>query len=205
MSRKGTLKMNKEQFLIELASALSGLPDDDIGKTLEFYSEMIEDLIEEGLSEEEAVAAQGTIESIREQIIKEISLPKLIKQKVKPKRSLSGLEITLLIVGFPIWLPILVSVAAVIFSIYVTLWSLIVVLFAVEISFAASAFACAIASIPSFIFLNTPGALFLLGCGLFLAGLSVLWVFVCKWGVKFLIWLTRVFIKSLFIRKEKTK
>ena len=130
-------------------------------------------------------------------------MTKIIKEKIKTKRSLSGLEITLLIVGFPIWLPILISVAAVIFSIYVTLWSLIVVLFAVEISFAASAFACIVVSIPSFIFLNTPIALFLLGCGLFLAGLSVLWVFVCKWGIKGIIWLTRVFIKSLFIGKEK--
>lgn len=195
--------MNKEQFLIELASALSGLPDDDIEKTLEFYSEMIDDRIEEGLSEEESVADLGSIEEIRAQTIKDTPMTKLIREKVKKKRELTGLEITLLIVGFPIWLPILISVAAVIFSIYVTLWSLIVVLFAVEISFAASAFACIIASIPSFIFLNTPGALFLLGCSLFLAGLSVLWVFVCKWGIKGIIWLTRVFIKSLFIGKEK--
>lgn len=195
--------MNKEQFLIELASALSGLPDDDIEKTLEFYSEMIDDRIEEGLSEEESVADLGSIEEIRAQTIKDTPMTRLIREKVKKKRELTGLEITLLIVGFPIWLPILISVVAVIFSIYVTLWSLIVVLFAVEISFAASAFACIIASIPSFIFLNTPGALFLLGCGLFLAGLSVLWVFVCKWGIKGIIWLTRVFIKSLFIGKEK--
>lgn len=195
--------MNKEQFLIELASALSGLPDDDIEKTLEFYSEMIDDRIEEGLSEEESVADLGSIEEIRAQTIKDTPMTKLIREKVKKKRELTGLEITLLIVGFPIWLPILISVAAVIISIYVTLWSLIVVLFAVEISFAASAFACIIASIPSFIFLNTPGALFLLGCGLFLAGLSVLWVFVCRWGIKGIIWLTRVSIKSLFIGKEK--
>ena len=140
--------MNKEQFLIELASALSGLPDDDIEKTLEFYSEMIDDRIEEGLSEEEAVADLGSIEEIRAQTIKDTPMTKLIREKVKKKRELTGLEITLLIVGFPIWLPILISVAAVIFSIYVTLWSLIVVLFAVEISFAASAFACIIASIP---------------------------------------------------------
>ena len=197
--------MNKEVFLTELASALKGLPEDDIAKALDFYSEMIEDLIEEDLSEEEAVAAQGTIEAIREQIIKEIPLPKLIKQKVKPKRSLSGLEITLLIVGFPIWLPLLVSVAAVIISIYVSLWSLIISLFAVEITLASCALAGIVASIPQFISGNLPVACLLLGCGIFLAGLSVLWAFVCKWGVKFLIWLTRVFIKSLFIRKEKIK
>jgi uncharacterized membrane protein len=130
-------------------------------------------------------------------------LPKLIKEKVKSKRSLSGLEITLLIVGFPIWFPLLAAAASVIFSVYVTLWSLIIVLFAVEACFVACAFAGIVTTPLFFVIGNTPSALFMLGGGLFLAGLSVLWVFVCKWGVKGIIWLTRVFFKSLFIGKEK--
>ncbi len=197
--------MNKEQFLIELAAALAGLPEEDIEKSLEYYSEMIDDRIEEGLSEEEAVAEVGTIDEIRAQIIKDTPLPKLIKEKVKTKRSLSGLEITLIIVGSPIWFSLLVATAAVVFSVYVTLWSLIVVLFAVEISFAACAFAGIVVAIPAFIFMNAPAALFLLGCGLFLAGLSVLWAFVCKWGTRGIIRLTRVSVKSLFIGKEKNR
>ena len=197
--------MNKEQFLIELASALAGLPEEDIEKSLEFYSEMIDDRIEEGLTEEKAVAEIGNIDEIRAQIIKDTPLPKLIKEKVKSKRSLSGLEITLLIVGFPIWFPLLAAAASVIFSVYVTLWSLIIVLFAVEISFAACAFAGIVVSPFFFVTGNTPYALFMLGCGLFLAGLSVLWVFVCKWGVRGILWLTRVFFKSLFIGKEKKR
>ena len=197
--------MNKERFLIELASALAGLPEDDVEKSLEYYSEMIDDRIEDGLSEEEAVADLGPIEEIRAQIIKDTPLPKLIKERVKSKRSLNGLEITLLIVGFPIWFPLLAAAASVVFSVYVTLWSLIIVLFAVEISFAACAFA-GIVSAPLFFSLgNIPSALFLLGCGLFLAGLSVLWVFVCKWGVRGILWLTRVFFKSLFVGKEKNR
>ena len=195
--------MNKESFLIKLASALAGLPEEDIEKSLEFYSEMIDDRIEDGLSEAEAVAAVGTIEEIRAQIVKDTPLPKLIKEKVKRKRSLNGLEVTLLIVGFPIWFPLLAAAASVVFSVYVTLWSLIIVLFAVEISFAACAFAGIVASPLFFSLGNIPSALFLLGCGLFLAGLSVLWVFVCKWGVRGILWLTRVFFKSLFIGKEK--
>ena len=105
--------MNKEQFLLDLASALAGLPEEDIEKSLEYYSEMIDDRIEEGLSDEEAVADLGSIEEIRAQIIKDTPLPKLIKEKVKPKRSLSGLEITLIIIGSPIWFSLLVAAAAV--------------------------------------------------------------------------------------------
>ncbi len=191
--------MNKEQFLIELASALAGLPEDDIEKSLEYYSEMIDDRVEDGLSEEEAVADLGSIEEIRAQIIKDTPLAKIVKKRVKSKQSLSGLEITLLIVSFPIWFPLLTAAASVIFSVYVTLWSLIVVLFAVEACFVACAFAGIVVSPLFFSIGNIPSALFLLGCGLFLAGLSVLWVFVCKWGVRGILWLTRVFIKSLFI------
>ena len=197
------MTMNKEQFLIDLAAALAGLPEDDIEKSLEYYSEIIDDRVEDGLSEEEAVADLGPIEEIRAQIIKDTPLPKLIKERVKSKRSLNGLEITLLIVGFPIWFPLLAAAASVVFSVYVTLWSLIIVLFAVEISFAACAFSGIVAAPLFFSLGNIPSALFLLGCGLFLAGLSVLWVFVCKWGVRGILWLTRVFFKSLFIGKEK--
>ena len=197
--------MNKEQFLIELASALAGLPEDDIEKSLEFYSEMIDDRIEEGLTEEEAVAEIGSIDEIRAQIIKDTPLPKIIKEKVKPKRSFRGWEIAVMIIGFPLWFPLLIAVAAVIFSVYVTLWSVIIVLFAVEVCFVACAFAGIGASPLFFVMGNTPSALFMLGCGLFFAGLSVLWVFVCKWGVRGIIWLTRVFFKSLFIGKEKKR
>ena len=86
-----------------------------------------------------------------------------------------------------------------------TVFTLIIVLFAVEISFAACAFAGIVAAPLFFSLGNIPSALFLLGCGLFLAGLSVLWVFVCKWGVRGILWLTRVFFKSLFVGKEKNR
>ena len=198
-------KMNKERFLIELASALAGLPEEDIEKSLEFYSEMIDDRIEEGLTEEEAVAEIGSIDEIRAQIIKDIPLPKIIKEKVKPKRSFRGWEIAVMIIGFPLWFPLLIAAAAVIFSVYVTLWSLIIVLFAVEACFVACAFAGIVATPLFFVMGNTPSALFLLGGGLFFAGLSVLWIFVCKWCVRGILWLTRVFFKSIFIGKEKKR
>ena len=50
--------MSKTEFLTELKKALEGLPEEDIEKSLEYYSEMIDDRIEDGLSEEEAVAEE---------------------------------------------------------------------------------------------------------------------------------------------------
>ena len=52
--------MSKQEFLAQLRKSLSGLPQEDIEERLTFYSEMIEDHIEEGLPEEEAVSAVGS-------------------------------------------------------------------------------------------------------------------------------------------------
>ena len=49
--------MNKQEFLSQLRKGLAGLPQNDIEERLAFYGEMIDDRIEEGLSEEEAVSA----------------------------------------------------------------------------------------------------------------------------------------------------
>ena len=61
--------MNKQDFLKELSRALSGLPREDLEERLAFYSEMIDDRMEDGLSEEEAVADIGSIDEAASQII----------------------------------------------------------------------------------------------------------------------------------------
>ena len=66
--------MNKDQFLEELRKKLSGLPQEDIDERLAFYSEMIDDRMEEGITEEDAVAGLGTVDSVVEQIMSEIPL-----------------------------------------------------------------------------------------------------------------------------------
>ena len=48
--------MNKQQFTDRLKRKLSDLPASEINDRVAFYSEMIDDKIEEGFSEEDAVA-----------------------------------------------------------------------------------------------------------------------------------------------------
>ena len=48
--------MNKFDFLTHLRTKLWSIPKEDAERSVEFYSEMIDDRMEEGLSEEEAVA-----------------------------------------------------------------------------------------------------------------------------------------------------
>lgn len=47
--------MNKQEFFVQLCRSLSGLPQTDIEERLTFYGEMLDERIEDVLSEEEAV------------------------------------------------------------------------------------------------------------------------------------------------------
>ena len=47
--------MNKQKFLTELEKGLAKLPKDDLQEQLFFYSEMIDDRMEDGIPEEDAV------------------------------------------------------------------------------------------------------------------------------------------------------
>lgn len=196
--------MDKYDFLLALEARLEGLPEADRQASLDFYSEMLDDLVEGGMTETEAVASLGSPEAIAEEILLEMPLPKLVKAKMK-KRRLSGLEITLLAVGFPIWLPIGIALLAVVFAIYISLWAVVVSLYAANVAMAACAPTGIAAAVVLFASGKPTAALLLLGAGLALAGLSILWFLLCNLTAKG-VWklgrLTLRGIKACFIRKK---
>ena len=61
--------MTKIEFSERLKQTLvtRGLPREEAAKSVEFYLEMIDDRVEDGMNEEDAVAALGSIEEIAEQ------------------------------------------------------------------------------------------------------------------------------------------
>lgn len=78
--------MTKLNFLISLKDRLSALPCEELEERLNFYSEMIEDRMKEGLSEEEAVSTVGTVDEIASQIVSEVPRAKAENKKSKPKK-----------------------------------------------------------------------------------------------------------------------
>lgn len=76
--------MSKQEFLEQLRRGLSGLPRENIEEQLKFYSEMLEDRMEEGLSEEEAVSAAGSVDEIVAQAVADIPLAKIAKERIRP-------------------------------------------------------------------------------------------------------------------------
>ena len=103
--------MRKQEFIFELWKKLSDLPKGEVEERLSFYSEMIDDRMEDGLPEEEAVSEIGSPDEIAAQIMGDIPLSKIVKEKIKPKRKLSALEIVQLVVGFPLSFPLLIVVS----------------------------------------------------------------------------------------------
>ena len=122
--------MCKQAFLDELREHLTGLPQEDIEERLGFYSEMIDDRMEDGLSEEEAVAAIGNLEEIVQQILGETPRPPVVVEPAKKAEPAKGSTktwlIILLVLGSPVWIPLLASAIGTVIGIYVSLWSVVI-------------------------------------------------------------------------------
>lgn len=200
--------MNKQEFLARLNEGLYGLPKEELEERLSFYSEMIDDGMEEGLSEEEAVASLGPIGDMVSQTVAQTPFKKLVKEKVKNKRPIKAWETVLLILGSPIWLPLLIAAAAIALSLYAVLFALIIALWAIDLALAVSAVASAAAGFAELFKGEYYQGLVLIGTGLALAGIAIFLFFGCLAATRGAIRLNgkiALWIKSLFVGKEKTK
>ncbi len=197
--------MTKQNFLQSLRDKLSGLPPQEVEERLGFYNEMIEDRMEEGLSEEAAVDAVGSIDDIVEQIIADTPLAAIAKQAIRPKRRLKTWETVLLILGSPIWGSLLIAAAAVAFSLYVCVWAVIVCFWAAFVSVAACALGGIVGGGILVVYENPMTGGILIGAGLVCAGLAVFLFFGCKAATKGVLTLTKASargIKRRCIQKE---
>ncbi len=174
--------MTKLKFLLSLNEKLSDLPQAEIEERLRFYSEMIEDRMEEGLSEEEAVLAVGSVEEISAQIKADISPADTAKEK--PKRWRKAWGIILLVLGSPIWISLLAALFAV-------LWSVIVSLWAVFVSVVACALGGILAGLGFVCFGSSLTGTAMIGAGLVCGGLSILLFFGCNGATKGSLFLTK--------------
>ena len=197
--------MTKLRFLAALEDKLSGLPKEEVQERLRFYSEMIDDRMEEGIPEEEAVVAVGKVDEIAEQVVADVPLVKLVGEKVKPHRKLKTWEIVLLAVGSPLWVSLLLAAVSVVISMYAALWSVIASLWTVFGSMIACALAGVGAGIGIAIGKSVLTGLWMIGGGLVCGGLSIFLFFGCKTATEGIVLLTKkavLGIKKCFIAKE---
>ena len=197
--------MTKSEFLSELCRALGSVPENDIFERVNFYSEMIDDRIEEGMSEEEAVAAMGSVDDIASGIIADIPIGKLVREKIKPKRTLETWEILLLVLGSPLWISLLAAAFAILLALYAVLWSVVVCLWATEASLIGGALGGLVGGTVVALTGNTLSGAALIGAGLACSGLLIFLLFGCLSATKNIACLSKdivVGIKKLLLKKE---
>ena len=198
--------MKRIEFLNQLKAQLWALPEADIQCSLDYYSEMIDDRMEDGLSEEEAVAAIGDLDEIVKQILNETPRPPATVKK-EQKQQKQGLEtwmIVLLVLGSPVWIPLVASAAGTVISVYVSLWTVVISLYAVFIALAIASVGCVVSSF--FMIGRFAEVLVAWGAALLCAGLTIGVFMLSNLAAKGLVALTKLCwegCKHIFKGKEQ--
>ena len=197
--------MSKKEFFALFRQELSGLPKEDLEERIAFYDEIINDKMDEGKTEEEAIAELDSVQTIVDQIADETSLVKLVKEKYKLKRSLRGWEITLLILGFPLWFPLLITGIVLLFVFYVLTWLISIIAVSIEVGLAGYGVAAIIGFAASVV--DSSAEIMLLGMGIGSIGAAILFIFVCKLAFQFNLKISKgLFLgikKSFMIRRKE--
>lgn len=187
------------------------------------------------MTEEEAVNGIGTVEAVAAQILSNVNVPTppappapestvketeptaepapLIGEEQQdtdhhdePKEGMRWWVILLLILGAPLWVPLLVAAASVVLSLYITLWAVVGSLWSIPVSLAACALTGCVGMIPFLFTGKWIAALLWCGIGLASAGLAIFAVFGCAAATKGAALLTKLGckgIKALFTSRRK--
>lgn len=192
--------MNKTEFLDALRHALGKLPSYEVEQSIAFYAEMIDDRIEDGMSEQEAVAALGSVHAIAAQIVAET--PPIPKAIAKANTGSRTLNIVLLVAFSPIWVPIALGLAAAALAAYVAIWAVILALWATDAAVVLMPIAGLVSLASLGIEGSIPSGIFALGITLIASGIGLLASFGVFWASRLLFRATRSFarrIASLFV------
>ncbi len=117
--------MTRQQFLEGLRQELRGVPKQELEQTINYYSEIIADRMEEGMTEEQAVAKMEPMHVIAKRVAADF------KGGTAPRAKMTGLMIALIILGFPLWFPLLVTFVALLVVALTLVWVMVLVMWAV--------------------------------------------------------------------------
>ena len=178
---------------------------------------MIEDRMEEGMSETDAVAGLGDIGRIVEVIQYEMPVTSLVVSSVREKTSEAkakaesrwpawgkGLVIALLIIGSPIWVSLLVAGLGLLIGLLAAKLAIIVAVAAVVLAMAVGSVAALVIGCAN-LFSQPAAGIALIGAGLLGVGLTILAYLLAVIIIKGIIQLIKLlfhWLKGLFVKKE---
>lgn len=204
--------MTKSQFLDRIKAGIASLPQGDKEKYLEYYSEMVDDRMEEGMTEEGAVADIGSPSDIIAQILREA--PSKAKEENKEKTITEKLNehidsdtrpwiIAVVVLTSPIWVPILFGLASGLIGIAAGVFSAIIAFYASAVSVLAAGIACIV---KAFFTALTGEIIAYVGAGLLCIGISILLFLLGNLCVKLTVKLIKLaveFVKSKLGKKKE--
>ena len=180
---------------------------------LDQFSSLFLDLQEKAVNGEissRAVDLRGLLSALR--MIKQglaparaiemgMPLTAIVKQRVKEKKERSGgtrpLWIVLAVVGFPIWLPLLLTLGILVLTAYLLVWVVALVLWTVDLSAAVGAVGGLAGMLGGILQRNMSTELFAVGAALACAGLAILLFFAALWSTKTCARLGKALLRSL--------
>ncbi len=200
--------MNKAAFFAQLERELASLSPADRERSLGYFEEMIDDRIEEGLSEEEAVADLGDPKTIAAEILSESAEDNISTQATSAEKSFHGcplwLAILLAVLALPVWLPVICTLAVTVVCLYMIPWIVLIAIFCTAVGCVLGGIA---SSVVAFLCIPVSGifnGMMLLGISLFCCGFGLLLLFPAVYGS---IWFAKgtalCFKKLSSLRKEK--
>lgn len=183
--------MTKKEYLNTLSNEIYFLSLNEKKDLLDYYEDMINDYIEDGYSEEAAVSKLEKPSKIARNIKNETEIN--FKSPVKDKNILT---IILLVLGFPLWGSLAVAFMLVVFSFYIIIWILPVVIGSL---FVSSLFVGGVSVIGGFIliFKNLNAGLIQLGIGVFSIGVAGILAVTFYYIVRFIVKITVIVSKKL--------
>ncbi len=181
-----------DEFLLELKNRLAHLPITETGKVLSYYSESLQDRIEDGMTEEEAIKSFESIYEIVKNLEEEIPLSAVVKDKVISKttknKNMTAATIVITIFAVILTSPIWIILLAVLFSIAVAvvavLWSIPIIIVSIYVSLYPVAISGIFFGFTRMFTVSFSTGLAYLGVGVASAGLAIMLLMPIVVGLK---------------------
>ena len=110
--------MTKQAFIEKLEAELKDETYSTVTQVMNYYEEMIADLIEDGYSEEDAISKLGSIEEAVANVKGEEDVVEIKKMKTTTSAWVS----VLLVLGFPLWGSLMAAGLCLLLSAYIIVW-----------------------------------------------------------------------------------
>lgn len=164
--------MNQTEFIERLRGALLPMPQDEIEKIAQYYSEYIADAVEAGQNEHAAVASLGDVHVLASKLKAEQHFEQAVK-KPSVSNGTKALIAILSLFALPIALPVAIALLAVVIGICAAALGIIVAIISVIFAILAAFISFAVGAV-TLLPLGGGAAILAIGLLLFFAGLIIL-------------------------------